>query len=133
MRSKIFLVLLLVLAGCEPHSARQVSSKTEVWYVEQLAAQNGWQSEVTTSIGTRCDLLTDKLAIEVDWPNKTFEAIGQSLHYAEQLDREPGIIFLVRNAGDREYIIKRVGNISANCGIKLFWCDTKTLTLDAQH
>lgn len=41
--------------------------------------------------GGRCDILTDKYAIEVDRAPKWHEAIGQAVHYAIMLKRKPCI------------------------------------------
>jgi hypothetical protein len=41
--------------------------------------------------GTYVDCLNDTYAIEVDFSNKWAEAIGQSLMYAAELERLPGI------------------------------------------
>ena len=41
--------------------------------------------------GGRCDILTDKYAIEVDRARKWHEAIGQAVHYSIALNRKPCI------------------------------------------
>ncbi len=41
--------------------------------------------------GGRCDILTDKYAIEVDRASKRHEAIGQAVHYSITLKRKPCI------------------------------------------
>lgn len=41
--------------------------------------------------GGRCDILTDKYAIEVDKASKWHEAIGQALHYGAVLNRKSAI------------------------------------------
>ena len=41
--------------------------------------------------GTRCDILTDTHAIEVDFADKWAEAIGQSLKYATQTGKKAGM------------------------------------------
>ena len=38
--------------------------------------------------GTRCDILTDTHAIEVDFANKWAQAIGQSLNHAMQTGKK---------------------------------------------
>lgn len=45
--------------------------------------------EVVAPDGTRCDILTDEYAIEVDFANKWAEAIGQALNYAIQFNKMP--------------------------------------------
>lgn len=48
--------------------------------------------------GSRVDLVTKDYAIELDWASETLkwaESIGQSLWYATNLDKKPGVILLV--------------------------------------
>lgn len=39
--------------------------------------------------GGRCDILTDKYAIEIDRASKWYEAVGQVAHYSVALNRKP--------------------------------------------
>lgn len=84
----------------------------------KLAKELGAKQEVMLSDGTRCDLLTDTLAIEVDWAKKWPEAIGQSLHYARLTKKRPGIILLYYAGDDRH--VERCKPIAQQCGIALF-------------
>ena len=47
--------------------------------------------------GTRCDILTDTHAIEVDFADKWAEAIGQSLNYAMQTGKKAGIVLVLKD------------------------------------
>jgi hypothetical protein len=42
--------------------------------------------------GTRCDIVTETHAIEVDFADKWAEAIGQCLNYSFQLNKKAGIL-----------------------------------------
>lgn len=97
----------------------------EPYYTQQIAEQFGWQAEVRTPIGTRCDLVSDTLCVEVEWPSKPYEAIGQSLHYSQQLGKKPAILFLLSDqaAFGREYVLERVGDVAAKHGIEIIWYD----------
>lgn len=53
--------------------------------------------EVRMGSGARCDCLTDTHAIEFDFANKWAEAIGQSLHYAAQTGKLPGIVLIIED------------------------------------
>ena len=44
--------------------------------------------------GTRCDILTDTHAIEVDFADKWAEAIGESLNYAIQTGKKADIVLV---------------------------------------
>ena len=59
----------------------------------------GMDRQVATSEGTIADCVSDTHAIEVDFTPKWAEAIGQSLHYAEQLQRRAGVILVCTNPG----------------------------------
>ena len=50
--------------------------------------------------GTRCDILTDTHAIEVDFADKWAKAIGQSLNYAMQTGKKTGIVLVLKDRGD---------------------------------
>jgi hypothetical protein len=69
------------------------------WLAEKYQAR---QEVELSPKGPRCDLVTDKLAIEVDWANKWHEAVGQSLEYAAGLDKQPAIILLVRPGSKKD-------------------------------
>lgn len=50
--------------------------------------------------GTRCDIVTDTHAIEVDFADKWGEAIGQSLNYAFQSNKRAGILLILEKESD---------------------------------
>lgn len=56
--------------------------------------------------GTTVDCVTDDYAIEVDFSNKWAEAIGQSLMYAAELQRLPGIILVCHRDTDPSLCLK---------------------------
>lgn len=56
--------------------------------------------------GTRCDLVTETHAIEVDFADKWGEAIGQSLNYAFQSNKRAGIILILESESDARHLIR---------------------------
>ena len=50
--------------------------------------------------GTRCDILTDTHAIEVDFADKWAEASGENLNYAMQTGKKAGIVLVLKDNGD---------------------------------
>lgn len=54
--------------------------------------------------GTRCDILTDTLAIEVDFAKKWYEAVGQSAHYSRLSGKQAAILLIAREPKDEKYI-----------------------------
>jgi hypothetical protein len=83
-----------------------LSALPERHYQDIFAAQIGGQTEVTASDGTRCDILTDSYAIEVDFARKWGEAIGQSLNYSFQFNRQAGIVLILEKPSDRKHLIR---------------------------
>ena len=54
--------------------------------------------------GTRCDILTDTYAIEVDFADKWSEAIRQSLNYATQTGKKAGIVLVRKDRGVEKHL-----------------------------
>jgi len=50
--------------------------------------------------GTRCDILTEDYAMEVDFAHKWAEAIGQSLNYARLKGKRAGIVLIIKKNKD---------------------------------
>ena len=91
-------VPLLVMVMPSPSDTEP---KWSNWIAEQLHAEA--EAGFTDEAGRgRVDVLTDKLAIEVEWPKttKATESLRQASRYAKAFDREPAVIFLI-GRGDR--------------------------------
>lgn len=79
--------------------------RPETWYAAKLALKYHARAEVVCDAGgARCDMVSDREAIEVDWAPKWAEAIGQSLYYADRLDLTPAIILLTDGPADHRYV-----------------------------
>lgn len=52
--------------------------------------------EQTLPNGTRADCVSETHAIEVDFAHKWAEAVGQSLNYAAETGKRPGIILVCK-------------------------------------
>ena len=92
--------------GIAPGPSVPSSPKTysENYYQELYAKKLGGRTEVTMPDGTRCDILTDTHAIEVDFADKWAEAIGQSLNYAMQTGKKAGIVLVLKDRGDEKHL-----------------------------
>ena len=66
------------------------------------------QTDYTLQDQSRVDCLTETHAFEVDWADgmKVYEAIGQSLYYASQTGKKPGILLLIRKDNSKKHIRK---------------------------
>ena len=53
--------------------------------------------------GTRCDLLTQSHAYEIDFANNWAQAIGQSLHYAAQTKKRAGVLLILEHEGEERF------------------------------
>lgn len=78
--------------------------KNERYY--QLKCNEILQGEVEKTMAdrTRVDILTEDLAIEVDFAKKWYEAIGQACHYANLTGKKPAILLIVREESQEKYI-----------------------------
>jgi hypothetical protein len=95
-----------------------VSALPESYYQDIFATEIGGRTEVTAGDGTRCDILTDSYAIEVDFARKWGEAIGQSLNYGFQFNRQAGIVLILEKPSDRKHLI-RVNSIIQYYGLPI--------------
>jgi hypothetical protein len=87
---KVILTLLLGLTLAASLGAARLNP--EAHYQEIAAKKYSGQTEVTMPDGTRCDIVTETHAIEVDFADKWAEAIGQCLNYSFQLNKKAGIL-----------------------------------------
>ena len=91
----------------------------ESYYQDEFAKIIGGDTEVRLDDGTRADIVTDKYAIEVDFGAKWAEAIGQSLSYGIQLEKQAGIL-LVISGEDEIRFLDRLMNVAVEHGIQVW-------------
>lgn len=82
-----------------------VAQKYESDYTDLIQCQLGGEREFSVTSGY-VDLLTDKLAIEVEFANKWKQSIGQALWYGLQTNRLPAIVLIKREPKDQKYVIQ---------------------------
>jgi hypothetical protein len=110
------LLIILFLSVASVASAGRLMP--EKHYQKLYAEQVGGQIEVTAPDGTRCDILTEDLAIEADFADKWAEAIGQSLNYGFQFNKKAGILLIMESPKDERHYI-RLGSIIRNYGLDI--------------
>lgn len=95
--TKNILILFLMIFGTA------LQAQNEAYYIELLnnAVFKG-QTEVKV-YGGRADIVNEEFAIEVEWADHWKNAIGQSLWYALQTNKKPGIVVLMKSMSDRKY------------------------------
>ena len=95
--------------------------KSERYYQEIFADEVNGSVEVVMSDGTRCDILTETHAIEVDFARKWAEAIGQSLNYSTLTGKIPGVLLILEKDSDEKYLAILENIIEKkNLGIEVF-------------
>ena len=123
---------LLVFVALAPSAFAKLP---ESYYRDHVASLMDGRTEVRTSSGTWCDIVTRDLAIEVDFAPNWAESIGQSLHYGAEFDRSPGIVLVLRNPGDERYVKRLFDSLARyEIGIQIYVLFERrgTLVLESQ-
>ena len=103
MINKLFLLIILIFLS---FSASAIEK--EEFYSNIFCEELSGQSQFKLKDLSRVDCLTETHAFEVDWADgmKVYEAIGQSLYYASQTGKKPGILLLIRKDNSEKHIRK---------------------------
>lgn len=122
---KIFnLTTLISLLVIFPLSVLAQTPKNHFYYEKDY--QNVWcsaQAGVTEYVlpdRARVDCVTQTHAIEFDFAKKWAESIGQSLYYAEILQKDPGVVLIVENKVKDQKYVDRVQAVALKQGIKVW-------------
>ena len=75
----------------------------ESFYRDTWCSSHNGVAEVINDDRTRVDCVTSEYAIEVDYANKWYEAVGQSLHYGLKTGKKPGILLIMKTEKDIKY------------------------------
>lgn len=111
---KIFIILFLIFLIAPVYAKRL---HKEVIYQSKWCNEMCGDSEYKLADKTRVDCLTENHAIEFDFANKVYEAIGQSLYYGITTNRRPGIVLIVENPKDEQKYINRMKCVAKKKGI----------------
>ncbi|RKX30598.1 MAG: hypothetical protein DRP22_04955 [Verrucomicrobia bacterium] len=129
--ARVYLVAAAVMAAASlslfawDYLPVDVAADDPEWkWRDTLAKVLGGQREASVE-GGRVDVLTEQWAIELDWPHKWHEGIGQVLHYAMLTDRKP-VLALMSHARSPETMhrktLQRLELVEKTCrayGIRL--------------
>lgn len=107
---RLFLALLLVSLPAKGARLNPESHYRDIW----CDAQNG-QIEYWLADRTRVDCLTDEYAVEVDFADNWYEAVGQSQYYAHKTGKKPGIVLIMENPKDQRYLSRLLSVIVVIC------------------
>ena len=100
--NKLLILLFLLFLGNLSAQISNYSEKEISIYIQSLI---GGEREVSVPSG-RVDLIHDNVAYEIDWANKWKESIGQALWYAQQSNKQPGIILILKSESDYKYFLQ---------------------------
>ena len=98
------LALLVLLATCSLLQAKRLHPESH--YQQYYANLVGGGTEKVLKDRTRCDIVTDTHAIEVDFADKWAEAIGQSLSYGLNLNLKHAIVLIMEQENDERHFIR---------------------------
>lgn len=91
--------LSLLLAGIACAPDRAIAKHLH----KESAYRDAWckgRTEVTLHDGSRVDCLLDNYAVEVEFAGKSFEALGQAMHYARVSGTKPAILLIIETPQD---------------------------------
>jgi hypothetical protein len=80
MKKTIITIIIASLFTSYSVHAKRVHD--EKFYQKKWCQEQNGEMEKKMNDGTRCDCYTETHAVEMDFANKLYEAIGQSLHYS---------------------------------------------------
>ncbi len=103
MINKLSFIIIIIFLSFSTYAI-----ENEKFYSNKFCKEMLGQSEYVLQDLSRVDCLTETHAFEVDWADgmKVYEAIGQSLYYASQTGKLPGILLLIRKDNSEKHIRK---------------------------
>ena len=106
----LFLIVLIPWQAHAPIPPRQTPERPqpearETEWTKYLALTLRGEAEHRLPCGARVDVLTERTAWEVEWPDKWAESIGQAVYYRASSGRQGGVILLMgRHPAKQELI-----------------------------
>ena len=94
------IIVLSVALGSNANAARL---NHESVYQKIWCDAIGGVTEYRLDDGTRVDCFTDYYAVEFDFADKWYQAVGQSLYYAEKTDRQAVVALILEKPSDLKY------------------------------
>jgi len=101
---KIFILLIIISISVQAKYHKH--KHLEKWYQQKCSKTLNGIQEYRIK-GVRIDILTKDYAIEVDFAQKSYEGLGQSLYYSIISNKKPGLILIVENHRiDLKYVLR---------------------------
>lgn len=92
----------------------------ELTECRRLAPKYRAITEAMMPDGSRCDLLSDEYATEVDWVGKWRESIGQATLYSIWTGKKPAVLLLVKDAEKDKIDLLRCRLVCERLQIEMF-------------
>lgn len=135
MRS-LLINFVLALCPCAWAFAEEVEAEPpelEMHRVATLCA--GMETEVQLPSGARADCVSETHAIEVDYTRRWADAIGQSLHYASELEKLPGMILICHRSSSPGSCLNHHYRVASTfsywtISMTVWLCDTDVTVLE---
>lgn len=102
-------VFLLLISTLSVQAARLHKEAT---YQSKWCNEMCGRQEVRLDDKTSVDCLTKTHAIEFDFANKVYEAVGQSLYYSVKTNKKPGVVLILENPQKELRYINRLRKIA---------------------
>ena len=102
-------IVLLILFALPVFAARLHREST---YQNKWCSEMCGRQEVQLDDNTRVDCLTKTHAIEFDFANKVYEAVGQALYYSVKTKKKPGIVLILENPSQELRYVNRLRRIA---------------------
>ena len=101
-------------------------------YQHAYCSMHNGIEEYELSDKTRVDCLTDKYAIEFDFANKKYEAVGQALHYGIMTGKTPKVVLILDKKFEKKQLCyyERIKNIGEVYGFEVEYITDDILNLD---
>lgn len=122
---RIIKLLGILIVGM---SVLHAEKRDEAYYQNVAAEACGGETEVHMPDGSRCDIVTEDFAIEVDFSRKFKEAVGQSLNYAFQSNKRAGIVLIIDEPTDSLKLMSLIEHF--DLPITVWTIDTETLKFE---
>lgn len=98
------MIRILCILFFSSSSCISALAERESYFQQSFAKKCNGKTEVVMTDGTRCDILTEDYAMEVDFAHKWAEAIGQSLNYARLTGKRAGIVLIMKKNKDEHHL-----------------------------
>ena len=98
----VVMVFAITLSWCTDSEAKRM--QREDTYNREWCTGAGGSAEVRLQDRTRVDCLTQERAVEADFADKWYEAVGQAIHYAILTERQPAVLLIIELKDQCRYL-----------------------------